>query len=528
MASRFRIPAGATRWSLLAVVLVAVAYAWPVQSLGCNQVAHYALTKALADGTPYIDNHLRAAERARGETCDRSWIRSHFYAAKPPGLAFASTPLYAALKKAGAVPEDPRRAVWLLGLLTVALPGALLVALVAGRAGTAAAVTLGLGTLVLPFSTLYFSHLLAAMLGFAAFALLTRGRPSAPAALAAGALAGYAVTTEFPLLIVAGALAVYLVTRSHRFRTFVPYAAGLVIGLAPLAAYNVWAFGSVTENVYGSAVLHAGQSGYDVIGANASGFFGVGLPSGRVALELLFSEKGLLVTAPVVAAAVAGLVVLGRRGRRAEAMLAGGIALAYLLYNAGYYLPFGGDVPGPRFLLPALPFLALGLGAAYRTFPGITLALAVPSAIVLGTATLTQPMLGSSDTSVWFVRAAAGDFTETVATVLGAGSGFAAAVPFVVVMIAAAAVAWRAKQRRLPVRRDVEAGAAAVLAWAAVGSAGPVLLEVDGLLAGTLAALGLIAFAALLAVAVYRVERRGLSVRLRAETPDPAHSLLRR
>ena len=50
--------------------------------------------------------------------------------------------------------------------------------------GTAAAVTLGLATLVMPFATLFFSHVLAAMLAFAAFALLWREREGAATARA--------------------------------------------------------------------------------------------------------------------------------------------------------------------------------------------------------------------------------------------------------------------------------------------------------------------------------------------------------
>jgi len=51
-------------------------------------------------------------------------------------------------------------------------------------------------------------------------------------------------------------------------------------------------------------------------------------------------------------------VLLYRGGWRAEALTVAGVCVCYLGYNSGYYLPFGGGTPGPRFLTTMLPFLA--------------------------------------------------------------------------------------------------------------------------------------------------------------------------
>ena len=47
--------------------------------------------------------------------------------------------------------------------------------------------------------------------------------------------------------------------------------------------------------------------------------------------------------------------------------------------DAGYWAPFGGLSPGPRYLAPALPFLALGFPDAYRQWPRLTAAAALAS-----------------------------------------------------------------------------------------------------------------------------------------------------
>src|SRR5207248_860072 len=134
--------------------------------------------------------------------------------------------------------------VWVLGLLGTVLPFTLLLLLVRGMAervepgyGTAAAVTLGLGTLLFPFASLFFSHVLAALLGFAAFALLWREREGPPRlalVAAAGGLGGLAITTEYPLAIVVGIVGLYALARPGWLRRALAFGAGALAGLVPL------------------------------------------------------------------------------------------------------------------------------------------------------------------------------------------------------------------------------------------------------------------------------------------------------
>ena len=117
------------------------------------------------------------------------------------------------------------------------------------------------------------------------------------------------------------------------------YIAGLVVGTTPLLAYNTWAFGSPFRNGYSDAVAVLGATGHDVVGANDGGFFGLTHPRPDDALDLLFdSERGLFVLTPVVAVAVAGLVLLWRRGMRRAAIFVGSLAVAFILYNAAYWI----------------------------------------------------------------------------------------------------------------------------------------------------------------------------------------------
>ena len=107
-----------------------------------------------------------------------------------------------------------------------------------------------------------------------------------------------------------------------------------------------------------------------------SGFFGLSVPSLHSLAHTLFGKRGLFVVSPVLLLAVVGLVLLWRRGLRAEAATAGAIVVAFVVLAAGYFDPYGGLSPGPRYFAPALLFLALGLPEAYRRWPLATAGLA--------------------------------------------------------------------------------------------------------------------------------------------------------
>ena len=64
---------------------------------------------------------------------------------------------------------------------------------------------------------------------------------------------------------------------------------------------------------------------------------------------------------------------------------------AFLVLEFGYTTPYGGDSPGPRFVIPALPFLVLGLAPAFARFRLATSVLAVASVVASTAMLLTWP-----------------------------------------------------------------------------------------------------------------------------------------
>ena len=495
--------------SVVAIAAVALACGTIVQRADWAQNAHYALVRALADGTPRIDAYHQ-------DTGDKSFTNGHYYSVKAPGLAFVSLPPYLVLRALDKTPSNDTT-VWFLNLFTTIPLTVLLLILVRRVAdafesgtGTMVAITLGAATLVLPFVTLYFSHVAAAAFGYAAFYVLFRVRPGparfGPIALA-GLLAGVACVFEYPSAIVAMALAVYALGRDRIVGRIAAYGLGGLLGLAPLLVYNACAFGSPLHMSYSDLVLVGGASGHDVVGTAGGGVYGVTAPSLRVISELLLENRGLLTLTPIVAAGMAGAVLLFRRGQRAEGALSIGLAAAFLLYNSGLATFFGGGSPGPRYLIGALPFVLAPMGLTLTRSPGTTIALALVSVSTMALATITDPMVGGDYVLQWPRDALAGVFQKTVVSIAGGPSGYVAVVPFIA-LLGLALVAGGATLRRDSLgRRDAAEGATAILLWLLVAYAIRSLVVPEPTLAGAVAALSLTAAAITVQVIVIRALR---------------------
>jgi hypothetical protein len=473
------------RLALGAIICVGLAYATMIQSFSLNQTSHYDLIRALNNGGTTI-----AAYQAN--TGDKVYYRGHYYSARAPGLALFALPFYDVLnlvnadswaREAQALRNDDEM-IYLIGLWANVLPGLLLVLLVWRVAerfepgyGAAAAVALGLGTMVLPLSTLLFSHVFAAFLGFGAFALMLRERdgPRSPMLLALAGLAmGYAIASEYPLFFVAIVLGLYLLSRRDALKPRMiaaragAYVAGGVVGILPLLLYNHYAFHSWTHLAYSD------------VPRQQKGFFGIGVPSLKVLATLLLDSRGLLTISPVLALGALGTVLLYRRGRRAEALTITGVCVCYLGYNSGYYLPFGGGFMGPRFLVTMLPFLAFPVALALRRWPGPTVALAAVSIATTVIATITHPLVGyETETVVWARYLGEGFFQPTIASAYGLGRGWGGIWPFLLAAGAAVALAaWATPRLRLS-GSALAAGVLALAAWCLFAALAPTVLGLD-------------------------------------------------
>lgn len=354
-----------------------------------------------------------------GISGDLSLYEGRFYPNKPPGAVLAAVPAYLAIcrveRALGIDPDDwwpLTMNFYLTTVLSVGLPAALggvafyrislrLFPSLAVWTHAAATITFGLGTLMLPFATFLFDHDTVAVLSLFAFWLLLvekEGRftsvRSAIVLVLAGLLTGLTMVMNYSSVISVVLLMLYAVWITWPRWKIVFFLAGMVPPIVFLAWYHLVCFGGVSANAY--------TYQNPIFQDKERLFFGMfGFPQFDVIFKLLFStHRGLFFTSPVLLLSCAGLWFMAvRNQKREELVLWIAISIGYLLMNSSYNHWNAGWSIGPRYLIPALPFLSLPLAVVFRILPRTTLAVAIFSGLImlLATAVDPQPAAGSQN-----------------------------------------------------------------------------------------------------------------------------------
>lgn len=422
---------GITR-GVVALCLLWLAALGPiVQDLSAQGAPRLALTGAIVDDQDIkIDGYKVGFDYTERD--------GHTYSDKAPGQEVLAIPAYVASQVVGAdAAIVPRVAgnltLWWLTFWSAGVPAVALIVMMATachRRGRpiplAALATLSFGTMLAPMGVTLYGHVLGAALGYGAWLVIERRPATWQRGLAAGALIGLAVTVEYQVAIVGAALLVALLVRRAWGAVAAFAAAGVPFALA-LGAYQAAAFGSPFSSGYTSKSYHQGAT-----------LLITGVPKVTTGAAMLFGSRGLLVFTPIVAVALWGLVHLLRRERDEGTVISASVVALFLLLQAGWVNAWGGGGPGPRYVIPMLPFLAIGLAAVWHRVPagvarfvvGISLAsmlLAtfadhlIPHGGFLLTSSLRELVVNGPNPTVWSIALGPLGWVVYAATVALAG-----------------------------------------------------------------------------------------------------------
>ena len=372
---------------LLLLLLLCYAYTFP-RWADPNQNSRLDTVFAVVeDGTFRIDPYV-------ANTVDYARFEGHYYSDKAPGMAFLGVPIYAALRHVLDLPMVDRLlsslagsqalgatllpegaglgqqrirffvAQVVLAFVTSAIPtsllGLLLYRLLArftDHSGARMVVVLGYGLLtpVFAYAGAFYGHQLSATCLFAGFYSLFMGRKplSAWRLLLVGFLLGYSVLSEYPAALIAGILffyTLYLLENRWRIAWVVSGASFVAAGWV---AYNLAVFRTPFQLGYEYSALWGQQHG--------TGFLSLSHPTWEALWGITFGVfRGLFVLSPWLLLALPGVVLWARSGEHcAELVVVVASVSSFFLFDTSSAMWWGGWAVGPRYLLPALPFLAL-------------------------------------------------------------------------------------------------------------------------------------------------------------------------
>jgi hypothetical protein len=388
-------------------LLLSLCYLWPIDlDPGANVLAHIDQAAAIVEHhTLSIDAFLEPPDGPN--TVD--WSRGRdgrFYPAKAPGASLAAVPVLAVLHRAeSAMGIRPFKGDWLrrnlvlvnwmMNSLVSALAMTVLFRIVVALGFSSSdallsVLAIALGTAYYPYATTYAAHNPAANLLIGAAYFVFVAPPSRRGDVLVGLLSGFAVTFDYAATF--GVLVFAAVFAMTRPRALMLFAAGGLLPLSILVCYHTAVFGGPTITAYRSMNPRISPSDGVLLR----------VPEFDTLLTLTISPyRGLFFYSPVLVIAAVGAWYwfagrlpwheLGRRPGPWRLAVGSGLALFLLwfLFNACYYIWWGGWTAGSRYIIPGLVLLAPSIAAGFRTVPRIVgiglLALSIANQFAIST-----------------------------------------------------------------------------------------------------------------------------------------------
>ena len=396
---------GTKREALLVFILLALVYSYFYHDPGWNGNSRLDLTFAFVqEGRLTIDSfHNQEGTYTR----DKAIYDGHYYTSKAIGSSLVASffyfPLYH-LQKLLNIKLDWGEVKYLLTILSIGLPSALVGSLmymlckqVTGNRFHSYVATLSicLGTMMFPFSAIFFGHQLAGSFLFGAFFLIFQLKVDSlyrrkGVLFLVGFLLGFALITEYPVAPIVLILTIYyfvvMFTSGVTNRGLVVMlpAFGALFPIAFALAYNTAVFGNPIATGYTHSVVEAFQQN------QTQGLVGIGWPNLKVMFFMTAHPAfGMFWQSPLLIMAFIGIWFMVRSSvYKTEALVSLAAFFSLLILYSGFYNWWGGWTFVPRYLVPMVPFLCLPLAFVPRRW--------LPVMTILGLISMMQMFIGVS------------------------------------------------------------------------------------------------------------------------------------
>jgi hypothetical protein len=352
------------------ILLVIAVYVLPLAGAPAatnpNEVVRIELASSIAFWARF---DLEDSAASYGLSEDVSIRDGKFYSDKAPGLSIISAPVVWVVSPVlGRAPSSDLPAYWplrhALTLILIALPAVGLAFLVGTAVPcvdptmrTSLAVIVALTTPLLTYGTVFFGHAPAALLvTLAWFALLgfpgQPGSPGAGRAAFGGVAAGFAVSTEYPTVLIVAVIFATLLVRRTALPILASAVAGAFAGMIPALMYHQVAFGApwITGYSYKAAT--------DFQAIIAHGTFGISWPSAEALWGITFgTRRGIFYYCPLLLLTPVGLWWMVHKigWRDAGPFLIA--TVGYGLFAAGFVDWPAGWCAAARHLVPIVPLV---------------------------------------------------------------------------------------------------------------------------------------------------------------------------
>jgi len=353
-----------------------------------------ALTKSIVNYNDFsIEHYINYTYHV-----DYADYNGKMYSDKAPGSSFMAIPAYLLCKIVGI--KNIYHQTYIMTILTVSLFSSLLFLIfykIVGRltrdknVQILTTITLGLGTLLFPYSTIFFGRNLAAFFSFAAFYLIflvKRDTLNENYLILSGALTAFGFLTDYFAGVAIPFLIFYVLT-FNRKRGFLKFLIPLLAFSSLALVYNQVLFDDFLSFPYKYQAFYKEAQSY--------GLYGITTPKPEVILELTFlPHRGLFIFSPILILTFWGLYYNLKKSKfKIESIICILIFVSLLLVNSGFSVWDGGWSFGPRYLIPSLPFLTLLIYPVYQrrklNYLAIPLLLISTSIMLLGTLTNVTP-----------------------------------------------------------------------------------------------------------------------------------------